>query len=144
MTTRKRSIAKPAAVEQRIVAAMDNLEAAWVAGEGAVAARSKDAKALTTTVKRLSKRHATLNKRKRTAAARVKKAPSADTRAALRTVTRDLATTKRELDKARTAKAANAEQLTALKDTFRRANAYYTAIEKAQAQLEKPKRRRRR
>ncbi|MCA9757620.1 MAG: hypothetical protein KDA27_17575 [Candidatus Eisenbacteria bacterium] len=144
MTTRKRSIAKNTAVEQRIVAAMDNLEAAWIAGEGAVAARSKDAKALTTTVKRLSKRHASLNKRKKTANARVKKSPNAETRAALRTVTKDLATTKRELEKARTAKAANAEELKALKDSFRRANAFYVAIEKAQSQLEKPNRRRRR
>jgi len=116
-----------------------NLEAAWIASEKAIAVRDKDAKKLTGAVKRLSKKRATLSKRKKLAAARAKKAPGADTRSALRTVVKDLASTRKELTRAKAAKDANAMELTPLKTAFRRANAYAKAIEKADKSLNKPK-----
>lgn len=143
MPTRKKSIAKYTMVEKRLHAAMENLEAAWIASEGAVAVRSKDAKSLTSTVKRLSKKHATLNKRKTTASGRLKKAPSPETRAALRSVVQDLTKTKKELVKAKAAKAANAEELNPLKTAYRRAHAYAAAIQKVDKQLDKPTKKRR-
>ena len=144
MTTRRKSIAKYSAVEKNLESAVMNLESAWIASEQAIAVRDKEAKKLTSVVKRLTKKRATLNKRKKTAATRVRTAPGADTRSALRTVVKDLSSTTKELAKAKAAKAGNATELTPLKLAYRRANAYAKAIAKADATLNKPKKKSRR
>lgn len=143
MAGKKRTIAKSAAVTKNIETALEALGAACVAGNSAVATRSKDGKSLATAAKRLSRKRAMLAKRKRLAAKRARTAPSGETRKALRSVVKELATTKVALAKAKAAKGVNAVELTALKATQRRANAYAKAIMQAEAVLAKPAKRRR-
>jgi len=137
MAKSKRTIAKSAAVTKNIEAALASLGTACVAGDNAVAKRSKDHKSFATASKRLSKKRATLIKRKRLAAKRAKASPSGETRKALRSVTKELATTKSQLVKARTVQGVNAVELAALKAAQRRANAYAKAIAQAEKSLEK-------
>ena len=143
MAGKKRAIAKSAAVTKNLETALAALGTACVSGDRAVARRSKDAKSLAATTKRLSKKRRVLAKRKRTSAKRAKAAPSGETRRAVRAVVRELATTKIRLAKARVAKGANAVELAALKAAQRRASAYAKAIVQAEAVLNKPAKRRR-
>ena len=137
MAKSKRTIAKSAAVTKNIEAALASLGTACVAGDGAVAKRSKDGKSLAASTKRLSKKSASLAKRKRLSAKRARATPSGETRKALRSVIKELATTKKQLVKARTAKGINAVELAALKAAQRRANAYAKAIAHAEKSLAK-------
>jgi hypothetical protein len=139
----KRVIAKSAAVAKSIETALAALGTACVAGDRAVAVRSRDGKSLTATTKRLSRKRATLAKRKRASTKRAKASPSGETRKTLRAVVKELATTKAQLGKARAAKGVNAAELAALKAAQRRANAYAKAIVEAEAALNKPGKRRR-
>lgn len=135
MAKSKRAIAKSAAVTKNIEAALSSLGTACDAGNSAVAKRSKDGKSLATATKRLSKKRATLTKRKRFSAKRARSSPSGETRKALRAVIKELASTKKALVKAQTAKGINAVELTALKAAQRRANAYAKAIVQAEKSL---------
>ena len=137
MAKKKRAIAKSAAVTKNIETALASLGTACVAGDGAVAKRSKDAKSLGTATKRLSRKRAILLKRKKLSAKRAKATPSGETRRALRSVIKELATTKTQLGKARTAKGINAVELAALKAAQRRATAYAKAIAQAEKSLAK-------
>lgn len=137
MAKSKRAIAKTAAVTKNIEAAVAALETACVAGNHAVATRSKDGKSLAATTKRLSKKSAVLTKRKKLSAKRAKATPSGETRKALRSVIKELAQTKKQLVKARAEKGANATELASLKDAQRRANAYAKAIMQAESSLAK-------
>lgn len=137
MAKSKRTIAKSAAVTKNIEAALASLGTACVAGDAAVAKRGKDHKSFSTASKRLSKKRATLIKRKRFAAKRAKSSPSGETRKALRSVTKELVTTKKLLLKARTVQGVNAVELAALKLAQRRATAYAKAIAQAEKSLEK-------
>jgi hypothetical protein len=135
MAKKNRTIAKSAAVTKNIEAALASLGAACVAGDRAVATRSKDAKSLAAATKRLSRKRAVLIKRKRVSAKRAKATPSGETKKALRAVLKELATTKSQLGKARTAKGVNAVELAALKAAQRRATAYAKAIAQADKSL---------
>jgi uncharacterized protein YcfJ len=137
MAKTNRTIAKSAAVTKNIEAALASLGTACVAGDRAVATRSKDGKGLAATTKRLSRKSAILVKRKRASAKRAKATPSGETRKALRAVVKELATTKKQLVKARAAKGANAVELAALKVAQRRASAYAKAIAHAEKSLKK-------
>jgi hypothetical protein len=137
MAKKKRAIAKSAAVTKNIEAALASLGTACVAGDSAVAKRSKDAKSLGTATKRLSRKRAILLKRKKLSAKRAKASPSGETRRTLRAVIKELATTKVQLGKARTAKGINAVELAALKAAQRRATAYAKAIAHAEKSLNK-------
>jgi hypothetical protein len=137
MAKKKRAIAKSAAVTKNIETALASLGTACVAGDSAVAKRSKDAKGLGTATKRLSRKRAILLKRKKLSAKRAKATPSGETRRALRAVIKELATTKTQLGKARTAKGINAVELAALKVAQRRATAYAKAIAHAEKSLNK-------
>jgi hypothetical protein len=128
MAKAKKAIPKASFVDKNLETALEKLAVASKAVDKAVTVRARDAKRNTALVKRLAKRKASLSKRKQLAARRVKKSPSRDTRAALRTVTKDLATTTKELAKARTVKAANAEELKALRVAQRRAKGYSRGI----------------
>ena len=141
--TRKKTVAKSAAVEKNLATAMERLATACADGDAAVAVRSKDAKKQLAEVRKLMKRRASLLKRKKSAAARAKKSPSADTRKALRQVTKDLAATTKSLRKARATRAVTATELKALKAAQRRANNYKKAIDKIDKALSAPKKRRR-
>ena len=137
MAKAKKAVAKSSFVEKNLQTALEKLAVATAAVDNAVTVRSRDAKKSAAVVKRLSKRKATLTKRKRLAAARVKKASSAETRGALRTVTKELATTTKELTKARAAKAANAEELKALRAAQRRTKGYNKGIAQTDRALNK-------
>jgi hypothetical protein len=137
MAKKNRTIAKSAAVTKNIEAALASLGTACVAGDRAVATRSKDGKTLAATTKRLSRKSAILAKRKRVSAKRAKATPSGETRKALRAVLKELATTKKLLGKARAAKGENALELAALKVAQRRASAYAKAIAQAEKSLSK-------
>jgi hypothetical protein len=143
MAGKKRAITKSAVVTKNIETALAALGTACVAGDHALATRSRDGKSLAATTKRLSKKRAILVKRKRMSAKRSKAAPSGETRKALRAVVKELADTKTRLVKAKAAKGANAVELTALKAAQRRARAYAKAIVQAEAALAKPAKRRR-
>lgn len=137
MARAKKTIAKSSAVEKNLQTALDKLALATTAVDKAVVVRARDAKKNTAAVKRLAKRKATLTKRKALANRRVKKASSAETRQALRTVTKDLNTTVKELTKARAAKAANAEELKALRALQRRTKGYNRGITQTDRALKK-------
>ncbi len=137
MAKKKRAIAKSAAVTKSIETALASLGTACDAGDSAVARRSKDGKSLSAAAKRLSRKRAILTKRKRLSAKRAKSAPSGETRRALRSVIKELSTTKSQLVKARTAKGINAVELAALKIAQRRATAYAKAIAQAEKSLAK-------
>lgn len=141
MAKTKRTIAKSTAVTASIEAALASLRTACVAGDSAVARRGKDGKSLAASTKRLSRKRAILAKRKRLSAKRAKSAPSGETRKALRGVIKELATTKTQLVKARTAQRTNAAELAALKAAQRRARAYAKAIAQAEKSLNSTKRR---
>lgn len=137
MAKTKRGIAKSAAVTKSIETALASLGTACVAGDSAVARRGKDGKSLAAATKRLSKKRATLAKRKQLSAKRAKASPSGETRKALRAVIKELATTKSQLVKAQAAKGTNAVELAALKAAQRRASAYAKAIAQAEKSLNK-------
>ena len=137
MAKSKRAIAKSAAVTKSIETALASLGTACVAGDSAVAKRAKDGKGLAAATKRLSRKRAILAKRKQLSAKRAKKTPSGETRKALRSVIKELKTTKVQLGKARTAKGINAVELAALKIAQRRATAYAKAIAQVDRSLEK-------
>jgi hypothetical protein len=136
MAKTKRTIAKSAAVIKNIEAALTSLVTACAAGDHAVAKRSKDGKSFAAASKRLSRKRAILSKRKRLSAKRAKASPSGETRKALRSVVKELATTKKQLVKARAVQGVNAVELAALKAAQRRANAYAKAIVQAEKSLE--------
>ena len=137
MAKTKRTIAKSAAVTKNIETALASLGTACVAGDSAVARRGKDHKSFAATTKRLSKKRAVLTKRKRLSAKRAKAAPSGETRKTLRAVIKELATTKKQLVKARAVQGVNAVELAALKAAQRRASAYAKAIAQAEKSLSK-------
>lgn len=135
MAKKKQTVAKSAAVEKDLVASLARLSTACAAGNAAVATRSKTAKQLATTTKRLGRKQTALLKRKRLAAKRAKSDPSGETRRALNATVKELGSIRTQLGKARAAKAANASELAVLKVAQRRANAYAKAIAQADKQL---------
>ncbi len=137
MAKSKRAIAKSAAVTKNIETALASLGVACTAGDSAVAKRSKDGKSFAAATKRLSKKRATLIKRKRLSAKRAKASPSGETRKALRSVIKELKTTKSQLIKAQAVRGVNAVELAALKIAQRRATAYAKAIAQAEKSLAK-------
>ncbi len=128
MAKAKQSVAKSEFVQRNLEAGLERLAIASAAGERAVEIRGRDGKKLAVAVKRLAKRRASLIRRKKLAATRVRKSPSGETRKALRTAVRELAGTNKELGKARASKAANAVEFAALRLAQRRASGYARAI----------------
>ncbi len=137
MAKAKKTVTKSSVIEKHLDTALEKLAVAAAAVDKSVTVRARDAKKLAVTVKRLAKRKATLTKRKRLAAARVKKASSVETRGALRTVTKDLATTIKELTKARATKSANAAELSALRVAQRRSKGYSKGVAATDRALKK-------
>ncbi|MCR9161522.1 MAG: hypothetical protein ACE37F_30105 [Nannocystaceae bacterium] len=137
MARAKKPIAKSSAVEKNIQTALDKLALATTAVDTAVTVRARDAKKNTAAVKRLAKRKATLTKRKGVATRRAKKDSTTENRQALRTVTKDLNSTIKELTKARATKAANAEELKALRALQRRTKGYNRGIAQTDRALAK-------
>jgi hypothetical protein len=139
MAKAKKTLAKSSFVETTLDTALEKLAVAEAAVDKSVSARAGDAKKLTATVKRLTKRKAALVKRKKLAADRVRKAPSGETRQALKVVVKDLAATSKELTKLRVVKAENAAELALLKVAQRRTKAFSKGIAQVERALAKKK-----
>lgn len=137
MAKAKKAVAKSSFVDKNLQTALEKLAVATAAVDKAVTVRTADAKKNLAAVKRLTKRKTSLAKRKKLAAGRVKKATSVELRGALRTVTKDLATTTKELTKARATKAANSEELTLLRALQRRTKGYNRGIAQTDSGLKK-------
>jgi hypothetical protein len=95
-------------------------------------------------VARLSKKRATLLKRKKLATTRVQKEPSADNNKALRDVKKELDSVTKELGKAKIVKDANNAELSDLRASLKRATAYRKGVAAADKVLNKPKKKSRR
>lgn len=118
---------------------------ASAANDGMIAgdALSKDRKKLVADSRRLAKKRAVLTKKKTAASKRLKNTPNAENRKAVSSVTKELATVKKDGEKARAAAATNTEELKAVKASLKQAAAYVSVIEKADKILNKPKKKRR-
>ncbi|HET6582950.1 MAG TPA: hypothetical protein VFG69_05880 [Nannocystaceae bacterium] len=139
MAKARKSVAKSDFVEKNLAAALERLEVAAAAGRKAVTARSRDGKKFAATVKRLAKRRASLVRRKKLASRRARKSPSGESRKALRSVVKELATTTKALAKAKGIRVANASELAALKPAHRRATGYSRAIAQIDRALRRAK-----
>ncbi|VAX08620.1 hypothetical protein MNBD_GAMMA25-871 [hydrothermal vent metagenome] len=144
MPKRKVTVMKSAALEKLVSGAMGDLESASNDGAQAIATCSNESKKMLAESKRISKKRALLTRRKKAASIKLKKAPAADTRKALRDVEKELTTVKRMADKLKPAKASLAEELKGLKEGQKRASAYLKVIVRADKILNKPKKKKRR
>ena len=133
----KQTVVKSSAVATAITSGIDNLTTAMGNAEKAVATRSKDAKKLAADSKKLAKKRAALLKRKKVAATKLKKAPGADARKALKSVETELVTVKKEIEKITPMKTANSDELSGLKVGLKRAAAYIKGIDAADRVLNK-------
>jgi len=135
----KKPVARSAAIDKKTSSALESLASACVNGKNAIDARTGVNKKLAANLKRLRKKRATLVKRKISAAAKVKKSPSAETKKYLKTVINNLASVTKEAVKTRAQKRPIAEELVALKAGQLKAVAYVKTIDAANKQLNKPK-----
>lgn len=139
----KKSLVKSASLEKVIETSLATLDAANTGGEKAVTALSKIAKTLTAEGKRLSKKRTILSKRKKAAAAKLKKSGNAETRKLLNTTVKELNAVKKLAVKSAAAKSTNTDELKGLKAQTKRTRAYLAVLEKADKVLNKPTKKRR-
>jgi len=140
----KKAVVKSAVMAKTLESALAGLATVCESGGNAVDSRAKDGKKLAASSKRLSKKRTTLGKRKKTAAARLKKDATADNRNALKAVEKELAMVSKEAAKVKKEKDANNAELSGLRDSVKRANAYAKGIAAADRVLNKPKKKARR
>lgn len=131
-----------AVIRKNLEAALERLGAISADADAAVATRSKAAKKSLAEVKRMNKRRGVLLRKKKTASNRAKKAPSRETKSALRAVERELVVTRKALVKARAVKAANADELAGAKASQRQLNAYNKATAAADRALNRSRKKR--
>ena len=136
-------IVKNDAVEKAVNSAMSTLSNAGVECSKSIAAATKQAKSYLAEAKRLGKKRTTLLKRKKIAAARLKKTTNADNRKAHKAVEKELAAVKKAIAKLTPVKSAHAIELASLKTTLKRINAYSGVLDKADKLLNKPKKKKR-
>lgn len=136
-------VVKSAAVEKTVEAALTSLTAVSESCVTAIALRSKDAKSNTAESKHLAKKRAILMKRKKGAASKVKKDPSAANKKAVKDIEKELATVVKLSAKLKPAKVSNAAELVALKTNQKKLAAYVKGIEQADKALNKPKKKKR-
>ena len=141
MATAKK-LATSASIAKNIEIATENLFAAKNNGDASVKTLDKERKKLLAENKRISKKTAVLSKKKKAAATRLKKCPSAANRKAVNVITKELAALKKIGVSTRAASSANSEELKAIKASVKQAAAYLTVIVKADKLLNKPKKKR--
>ena len=134
-----KKIVKATSLAKLVQSATENLSSAQKDGEAAASSLSKDRKKLLAEGKRIAKKRATLSKKKKAAATRLKKTPNAENRKALAGINKELATVKKAGEKARAVSSANGEELKSVKASLKQASAYLSAVEKADKVLNKPK-----
>jgi len=131
-------IVKAAALDKTINASTDSLTNACGNAATAITKKTDEAKKLMVEVKRHTRKKATLTKRSKTAAAKLKKDPNAANKKAVGAVAKEINSTKSALDKARANKAVVSTELAALRAASKRLNAYTKAITAADKVLNKP------
>ncbi len=144
MAVRKKTLIRSTQFVNTIDISVERLNEVLNSGEVAVAKRSKDSIQQLALIRRLKKKKQTLQNRKNRATANQKKTPSADNAKQIRVSGREIVSIKKQLTKATALRQANLAELSVLRVNLRRASAYVKAINAAEKQLNKPKRRRRR
>ena len=137
--TNKKPVTKNSVIANSIDSAVYNLEVALEKADKAVTARSNESKKLLNESRRLRKRRTTQIGKKKRAIAADKKNSSADSRKAVRTITSELAATRKALDKTTTTRQAVLEELSGLKDSQKMLNAYVKGIYAADRAIERSK-----
>ncbi len=126
--TKKKPLTKNSVIANSIESAVYNLEVSLEKADKAVTARSSESKKLLNESRRLRKRRATLMGKKKRAIAADKKNSTGDSRKAVRTITSELAATRKVLDKATTIRQAVLEELSGLKASQKILSAYVKGI----------------
>ncbi len=111
--------------------------------EKASVALSSERKKLAAAAKRLSKKRATLMRKKKSTAMKLKKAPDAAGKKALKAIEKDISMTRKEAAKVSGQKNVVSSELAEIKGAAKRASAYSKAIAAADKVLNKPKKKRR-
>lgn len=136
-------VVKAAALDETINASTESLTKACDNAEIAVTKKTAEAKKLLTEVKRHLKKKATLTKRSKTVAAKLKKDTNAANKKSVAAVAKESKATKAALDKTRASKAVVLTELASLKSASKRLTAYTKAIAAADKVLNKPAKKRR-
>jgi hypothetical protein len=144
MVVKKKSVVKNIALVKVLDTALANLDMATTNGAKVLALATKNSKQSALEGRRLSKKRVTLIKRRKAAAAKAQKDPVAANKAALKAVDKELAAIRKAAAKNRTVKAANFDELSGLRTSCKRLNAYTKAIAAADKALNKPKKKVRR
>lgn len=131
-------VLKAAALDKTVATATENLIKACTNADAAVNAKKSEEKKLTAQVKLHTRKKAALNKRNKTAAAKLKKDANAANKKVAATVTRELKTARSALDKVRANKSVVSTELSALRATAKRLTAYTKAINAVDKKLNKP------
>ena len=139
---KKKPVTRNSVIANTIESSVSNLEAALGNVDKAVTVRSSESKKLLGETRRLKKRRATQTGKRKRAIAAEKKNSSADTRKAVRSITSELAATKKALVKATGARQTVLEELSGLKVSQKKLRAYVKGIAAADRQMARPKRRR--
>ncbi|WP_455209111.1 hypothetical protein [Kaarinaea lacus] len=137
-------LATSSSIAKKIQIATENLILAKQDGEVSASSLEKDRKKFLADNKRLSKKRAVLTKKKKIAANRLKKDPNTENRKVASSIVKELAVVKKAGDKARAISSVNAEELKSVKASLKQASAYLAGIEKADKQLNKPQKKKRR
>jgi hypothetical protein len=137
-----KKIATSSSLAKKIQIATENLLTAKKDGEAAASSLEKDRKKLLAENKRLTKRRAVLSRKKKAAANRLKKTPNVENRKEANSISKELTAVNKAGVKARAARSANAEELKSVRTSLKQASTYIAVIEKADKQLNKPKKKR--
>jgi len=138
----KKTITSASALKT-IDGAITNLTAVVSSTASAIAELSKEKKTLLTAAKRLARKRATLVRKKKVAASKLKKDATAANKKLVDGLTKEIATIKKEALKVAAHKSRITEELAALKVSSKRVVAYAKAISAADKMLNKPKKKRR-
>ncbi len=130
-------------LDKTINTSTEALSKACGAANTAVTKKIAEAKKISTNISRLLKKKATLTKRSKAAVTRHKKSPIAANKKSMDTVAKELKLTQEALGNARAGKIVVLEELSTLRSTAKRVNAYTKAISAADKVLNKPVRKRR-
>ena len=141
MAVRKKTLIRSTQFVNTIDISVEHLNEALNKGEFAVAKRSKDSLQQLALIRRLKKKKQTLLNRKSRATTKQKKAPSAEIAKQILASRREIESIKKQLTKATTLRQANLAELSVLRANLRRASAYVRAINSAEKQLHKKKKR---
>lgn len=139
MAVKKKSVVKNVSLVKVLDTSLASLEMASTNGAAALALATKNSKQSAAEGKRLGKKRVTLIKRRKAAAAKAQKDPVAANKNALKAVDKELAAIRKAAAKNKTVKAANFDELSGLRTSCKRLNAYTKAIAAADKVLNKPR-----